>query len=270
MLSRIWYVADRRTFFAYFIALIQTLPQIVATQSLAPADHKMGSRLCRFRGADCRQISLQIDSSGATFGLARELYCRRVYLSQPGFAIKRGDVVVDLGANAGLFTLLAARTGATVLAVEAQCGYRSVIESHLIRNECVDRVEIAIGRVGAESGVFSAQERAREFAYWGEGSPPRQLCELLACHGVSKIDFLKVDIEGSEFALFATASSWLDQVEKIAMEVHPQFGMVSNLVATLQEAGFGVTLHNKELGAVDQVTDALGYLFATRKRNADR
>ena len=50
------------------------------------------------------------------------------------------------------------------------------------------------------------------------------LNELLDRHGFNTVDLLKMDIEGSELALFEHPD-WLPRIGRICMEVHRNYGM---------------------------------------------
>ena len=63
--------------------------------------------------------------------------------------------------------------------------------------------------------------------------------ELLQKHGLDKVDLLKMDIEGSEFALFKSPE-WLNVVLAICMEVHPDYGNVQDIIRTLTQHRFAV------------------------------
>jgi hypothetical protein len=63
-----------------------------------------------------------IDLDGWLFSGAREMYCRQVYFPSAEFELQAGALVMDLGANAGLFSVPAGRIGWRVIAVEAQRG----------------------------------------------------------------------------------------------------------------------------------------------------
>jgi hypothetical protein len=76
------------------------------------------------------------------------------------------------------------------------------------------------------------------------------------------VDFLKVDIEGFEFDLFSGDIGWVRNVEKIAMEVHPDYGDVSALKSTLEKAGFRVWLLDGNRKRVTQLRESSGYVFA--------
>ena len=89
------------------------------------------------------------------------------------------------------------------------------------------------------------------------------MSELIA--SLPKIDLMKIDIEGSEFALFAeqTKAPWLTNVRRIAMEVHPEFGSTASLASTLAAHGLKfqfVTNH----GVPTDILNEIGYLFAWR------
>jgi hypothetical protein len=80
----------------------------------------------------------------------------------------------------------------------------------------------------------------------------------MRAHGVREIALLKVDIEGSEFALFERPQAWLRIVRRIAMEVHPPYGDVDALCARLRGLGFSLRLRPSSTPA------AAVYLYAER------
>ncbi|MCH2172047.1 FkbM family methyltransferase [Myxococcota bacterium] len=219
---------------------------------------------CRFR-VDGVDIALD----GDQFLLALELYCRRVYFARTGFELDPDDVVVDLGANCGVFTVLAAKRCARVVAVEAQSGFVDVLQGHLRRNECDAKVSTHHALIGAEEGLL-AQESERDRATHYHDEPASiEMEELLRVEGIDTIDFLKMDIEGSEFSVLGEGCSWLSRVRRIAMEVHPEFGDPGSLAVRLRDAGFEVELADAELRSVSQFArdDRSGYLFAKRSQD---
>jgi FkbM family methyltransferase len=253
----IWRTADFNTAARWTLAVLWHLPTVVRTRRLEVADAALTQRECRFRLGDVR-----IHLPGKYFNIAREIYCRRVYCWGAGFEIRPSDVVVDLGCNVGVFTVWAASAGRRVLAVEAQAGLVDEAELTLKMNDCADRARIVHALVGAGTGVFDV-ERSQLADPW-IGDPPKiSMSDLLA--EVPVIDLLKIDIEGSEFALLTEEPGlpWLDGVRRIAMEVHPEFGCAANLGSTLAARGFRsqfVTNH----GTPTQDLDEIGYLFAWR------
>jgi FkbM family methyltransferase len=204
-----------------------------------------------------------LEVAGEAFGLARELYGRRPYFAAPGFDLGRDDVVVDLGANAGLFTVLAAKLASRVVAVEAQSGYVAKLRENLARHGCSDQVAVEFAAVGAGAGLFGTGRLRREAHYSDE---PRisTMDELVARHGLARIDFLKIDVEGSEFDLFAHDTGWLDVVDRLAMEVHTEFGSPAELAAALRARGFAVRLMEADMTHVARIAGTTGYVCAWR------
>ncbi len=250
--------ADPRTFLAYLFQTIRHLPAIVRAGNLSRADTGMQGRPCRFRVGERKWMLLD----GAHFGAAREICCRGVYSAIPGFEIADSDVVVDLGANAGVFTTLAAIRGKRVIAVEAQSGFVRIIESNLENNRCRDKVSVALGLIGAGSGLFREGSERKKASHWGDEAPPLSLCEIIERYELEQIDFLKVDIEGSEFDLLSDAAGWLSRVRRLAMEVHLQYGDLLDIVRTLKTAGFEVWLIDNDKRGLPFLTGRNGYLFA--------
>jgi hypothetical protein len=217
----------------------------------------LAKRECTFRVQGVR-----IKLPGEYFDGAREIYCRRAYSMGHRFDIRPNDVVVDLGCNVGVFTVLAASAGRSVLAVEAQAGWLEKAALTLQMNDCADRARLVHALVGADSGFFDA-ERGQLADPWIGDPPKMSMADLL--ENLPVVDLMKIDIEGSEFALFSEDSdrSWLAAVRRIVMEVHPEFGSATNLGSTLATRGFSfqfVTNH----GLLTPRLDEIGYLFAWR------
>lgn len=246
-------------FAAYVRALMANSPEIVRSGSLKRAHGDMAGRRYRFH-----VLGEDIWVDGAQFGLAQEIYGRRVYFPFPGFLPGPDDTVIDLGANAGVFSTLAGKLAHRVLAVEAQREFLPEIRRNAEINGCADRVEVLWALVGADSGLFSREENLRMASHYGGTPPAVSMSQILREHGLERVDFLKVDIEGSEFGIFSTPDDWLTRVSCIAMEVHPAFGDSSGLVATLRGAGFDVILMDNDHNELRTAPEVPFFAFARR------
>ena len=252
--------ADGATGRAYVLAVLTSLPQIARSATLVPADEKMRGRTCSFKPLPGAVVRVR----GEDFSAAREMYCRRVYFVRAGFEIHPGETVVDLGANIGLLTTLAAVRGARVIAVEAQSGFLPAIRGNLSRNGAEARAQVVHALVGARTGVLSSDANRGASREWGDEPERIGMDELLERCRVDSVDLLKVDIEGSEFDLFEQ-DSFLENVRRIAMEVHPPHGDVEALRRRVQRHGFDVTLLDSEGCETSALTSSRGgYLFAAR------
>jgi FkbM family methyltransferase len=264
-LNAIQHSAGTVVLLRYLAATIRHLPAIITHRSLLPADHGMPRRSYAFRmpgGAVYLDTSLDVFREESLFGGAREIYCRQVYSARSGFMIQPGDVVFDLGANKGLFTTMAAVEGATVVAVEAQSRFLPCIDANLRVNGVVNRAHVHHALIGGTIGILAAGRSASDG--WLEEPPDTSIPALLDEHHLDHIDLLKVDIEGSEFALFTPHSQWLNSVSRIVGEVHRQYGDVIALGNILRSFGFKVELLDQDGHPTAILPYDTGYLFAYR------
>ncbi len=148
-----------------------------------------------------RVLGTQVRLKGSEFGLAREIYGRAVYFRPPEVILEPGDIVVDLGANVGVFTAPASVVASRVISVEAQSGFMDQIYENAARNGARDRVEVEFGLIGAGAGAFSDGSVLHSATHFGAEPPILTMPDLMRRHALDHIDFVKVDIEGSEFAL---------------------------------------------------------------------
>jgi FkbM family methyltransferase len=254
-------VADARTLSRYLWSIARNFRSIIGSRSLVPADRDMGSVARIFRPPMGYPVILR----GSDFSSARELYARRVYFAEQGFDLQPGDIVVDLGANVGVFTVLAARCCRRVIAVEAQKRFIPRIEELLALNGCADRATVLHGIVGPATGIFSSSDNLPI----AEAPPELDLTQVFDTHDLAQVDFLKIDIEGSEFDLFRSDVNWLGRVQRIAMEVHPEYGSPKDLAAVLLTEGFRVSLFDNDNHRTQEIAASGGYMFAIRLSRAD-
>jgi FkbM family methyltransferase len=225
------------------------------TGSLTPADKAWDRAGARFQPLGGPMITLP---AAYTAG-AREMYCRNVYL-RTGLVMPRSGWVIDLGANHGLFSVWAAVSGAQVVAVEAQQEFAPVIRGLAACNGVTSRVHVEVALAG---GAASPEATAGDLAddeLWaatshGAARRPAAMSvpEIMSAYPIDRVDLLKVDIEGGEFAVFDEGEDlrWLEKVDQVVMEVHPQWGDAVGLVDRLGRHGFSVEIRDN---AGDRVT----------------
>lgn len=120
--------------------------------------------------------------------------------------VKPGDVVVDLGAHVGTFTLAAAAAGCKVVAFEASPANAALLGASVARNGFLD-VHVVNAAVGDEPGQISFFAEGPygfvEFRDEDAGRselvvPAVTVDALLHEVGLDPVAFVKMDVEGSE------------------------------------------------------------------------
>jgi len=164
----------------------------------------------------------------------REVLVREEYWLDRSWLPSAGDTVVDVGANAGIFTVASADlVGPTgrVVAFEPNSVVLGRLRANVRQNGFSDRVTVlpvAIadhagrGTVRNETGnstiarvhLLEPDETAR-----GEAVSVETLDEALASAGVKDVDLLKVDVEGLELAVLDAGTATLARSRRVVVEV---------------------------------------------------
>lgn len=133
--------------------------------------------------------------------------------------------VVDVGANVGAFSVLAAMAGADrVHAFEPHPGNRARLEQHLVRNGVADLVVVHPEAVAEKTGDtvwIAGSGGAAHVADEGDvAAQTVSLADVLA--DVGPVEFLKHDAEGAEWQSFESVTSHIlhEQVRRMALEWH--------------------------------------------------
>jgi len=160
-----------------------------------------------------------------------ELWLEHVYTAR-FYRPADGDVIVDAGANVGLFAIQIARQNrrCRVIALEPFAENFSYLKANIARAcpETVTCSEAALGAKFSKGQMQAVGSRSLDHVLQiessaADGIPVIPLAGLFELARAQEIDFLKVDIEGSEHDVFAAASSDLiGRFKRIAMEYHDQ------------------------------------------------
>lgn len=161
----------------------------------------------------------------------KEIWDEEYYFAH-GLDIKQGDIVLDIGAHIGLFSVLAEKKGATVHAFEPVLAYFNMLRYNLLSNVC-ENVVVNNMAIMAQSGEFEVQvpdlktvkNTGTAFVGKNKAGFETQSCKAVSIHAVlsdlPKVDFMKLDCEGSEYEiLYAMYPDEFKKVRQISMEFH--------------------------------------------------
>ncbi len=176
--------------------------------------------------------------------VTREVFQKHVYGKPPhGF-------VLDLGANVGAFSLYAGRTATRVFAFEPDSSNFEQLAKNMALNRTlpISIFKKAVGGKNGDAVLYQAAVNKGSSSLVHELSTHTEMVEIMTLEnalslcGLSHVDFLKIDIEGSEYDLFETASiHTLRRISSIAMEMHRVRGKrYRDVITKLKNAGFKV------------------------------
>jgi len=163
------------------------------------------------------------------------------------FRPRLGDVVVDVGASIGRFSLAAARAGASVVAVEPNPETFKVLATNVGLNgfRNVRLVNAALGEREGEAELhlpLVRQGSASLRGDWERRFATRTVCVrvktldgLVEELGLERIDWLLVDVEGYELEVLRGGPGALGRVQRAIVEV--SLGNLGTVPALLERAG---------------------------------
>jgi FkbM family methyltransferase len=227
-------------------------------------------------------FNIQYRKGSADEGIIREILISNVYLRH-GFIIKKNDIVVDIGAQIGIFTLMAAgnATKGHVYSYEPMKKNFQYLKKNIERNKLSN---VSIFNLGVLDKTESIKLFLSETCTGSHSIIPckkqkRSKFEIINCIGLNEIfqlnkikkcDFLKIDCEGSEYKiLFNTSKDIFSKIRRIAMEYHlfensPQH---RHLKKFLEKNGFEVIMTKPiEMKMTKAACRYIGMIYATNKK----
>jgi FkbM family methyltransferase len=161
-------------------------------------------------------------------------------LAAAGVVVQTGSTIVDVGANIGLTTLALAALvpDGKVLAVEANPATSEILAANIQRTGVHNVEVIGSTALGDDEGMVAFVDNRRDptGAFVADHAPAAvvhahdapitvpltTLDRLLDQHGVQRVDFLKVDVEGAELRVLHGAAGTLKRSEPaVELEMNP-------------------------------------------------
>ena len=201
---------------------------------------------------------------GALMSAFDEVFLREVYGNALRPPLGPAPVVIDIGANAGFFSLqvFARHPDARVVAIEPLPAQVALLRRQLARNPGLD-LTIDPRAVCAHAGTVEMRFDPRDEFTVAASLFPRgeaggsltveatTLADLFAAHAVTRCDLLKLDCEGAEFEiLYNCPDHVFAATDRIVLEVHgwiDDYGTIQDLVRMLGGKGYRVRNHKDEI-----------------------
>lgn len=198
-----------------------------------------------------------------------EVYTRHFYVPRPG------DIVIDGGANVGLFSLLIARREprCRVFAYEPFQENFDLLKANLMQAAASNVTPVwgALCGTSGSAAMTAVGARSQDHRLVEDGAATvadvqtYSFADVLAAAGGSRIALFKCDIEGAEKSLFERASTpALCLVDRFAIEYHDNLtpGTLASLCERL------AATHRVEVRP--DGAHGYGMLYATRARVVER
>jgi FkbM family methyltransferase len=211
--------------------------------------------------ADAKSFTKSLDDGRLFLGNTRDLLALYIYVFgvwEPNLTkfiasrLGSGDVFIDVGANLGWFSLLAAQLvgpGGRVVAIEASPLLTRDLERNIEANH-FQNVRVVNAAAGSERGTVDIVHGPAEhtgLTRIQQGSAVRcdTLQELIGSDDLSEIRIMKIDVEGAEYDVIrgvAPALNALPASAEVVVEVGPErakdSGQVGALFGAFEDAGF--------------------------------
>jgi FkbM family methyltransferase len=167
-------------------------------------------------------------------GIGRPLYVRRSYeLPETNYLrthLHPGMVLVDVGANIGYFTTLASRiVGPTgrVVAVEPDRDNYAILKANLSANRIENSIAIdsALGSSPGHARLYRSRENNGDHRLYSGSDSAREsikveietLDDLLDRLGITRVDFIKMDVQGYESHVLQGMKRTLDRSRNLVV-----------------------------------------------------
>ena len=191
--------------------------------------------------------------------------------------LKSGDIVLDVGANIGYYSVLASKLvgpEGKVIAFEPSPSIRQRLSANLELN-AIENVSVVPYAAWYENGqaVLNLVDGNRGSSTLGQTSNSSQsesvelkrLDEMIPDHLVERIRLLKIDVEGAEWAALQGASGLLERAKNIAVicEVCPEriealSGSLNELLSFMSQRGFHAIVVPNDYSAASYISGKVG------------
>jgi FkbM family methyltransferase len=187
------------------------------------------------------------------------------------FRINKSDTVVDIGANIGIFTIFAANKAKNGIIYS----YEPVPENFDLLKKNIEMNNFKNIKIYKFAVLGKKGEVKISLSNWNDGMHSVgirgikvsgiTLEDIFLNNKIKKINFLKIDCEGSEYdILINTPEEYLKKIEKISMEFH-DFGIydIPSLKGFLETNGFQTIVKRNLLSYLPIKMFRIGMIYAS-------
>ena len=168
--------------------------------------------------------------------------------------LKPTDTVLDIGANIGAYTLYASRRARQVISYEPFMENFDMLKGNVEQNDVhnVKLCNMAVGGKARKTVVHAGGPNFGTVSLYAsestESMQETQVCsleEVFSLHNLTKVDVLKLDVEGAEYEILMENAHVLSKIDRIILEFHDykDLGDHRELIKVLKEEGFVVEKH---------------------------
>ena len=191
-----------------------------------------------------RGIKARIDKVANAYGVAQHV------------TLRPDDLVLDIGANIGEFSLWAAERGANVIAFEPDPTTFACLRDN-VAGKTVEIEPIGLWHETATLTFFVAPDEA-DGSFINESGQSitvdaRPLDEIMELRGFPPVRLIKMDAEGAEPEVLRGAAETLKRTEFVAVDAGKERNGSETLEACeklLLDAGFAIVFHNEARGTI--------------------
>ncbi|MEK6844552.1 MAG: FkbM family methyltransferase [Nanoarchaeota archaeon] len=204
--------------------------------------------------------------------IINEIWERKIY-NPKNFEIRESDVILDIGAHIGCFSVFASKLAekGRIFSFEPFPENFALLKDNILLNKInnITSINKALGNKNGKTDIFLSMHNTGGHSFYSSHKNSEKkikvdvtsLPSFMKENKISKINFLKMDCEGAEFEiLFNCPKDTLEKIEKISMEYHNKSGVnnVNVLKQYLENNGFKVIIKN------NNIHTSYGMLYAHR------
>ncbi len=195
-------------------------------------------------------IKIKTRARTADRGIINEIYVLELYTPK-GMEIGKNDVVLEIGAHIGSFSVYSSKKAKKVYSFEPMPENFELLKQNIKLNRCINvqPIQKAVSDKKETAGFFISKVNTGGHSLFSDENGRRikvqtiTLKDFFEEYEVSKIDFLKMDCEGAEYRILYTCPpEILDKISKISMEYHNVKGeSIQKLKKFLETKNFKVS-----------------------------
>jgi FkbM family methyltransferase len=196
-------------------------------------------------------LKLKARKKSIDYSIVNDIFLKREY--EKCFEVEKGDIVIDIGAHIGAFSILAGSRGAYVYSFEPEKECYKLLRENIKLNSLNNKIKCFNLAVDSERGIdylflhrnlvgHSLFNKLIANSIVGKQKIKKiTLEDVFISNKISVCNFLKLDCEGAEYDILSSSTKILNKIEKIAMEYH-KVEELEAIKYILEKNGFEILL----------------------------